>query len=113
MKAKKLPAWTKKLPKSVTICGKRWKIKCNMRGGCMFNYLKSLITVGCNCGSDTAIEGLIHEISEAVHIEMRYRYARASGGENGDMLFCMNHNQFEIHNLCLVAALRDCGLLKC
>jgi len=107
-----LPAWVKKLPKKVTICGKRWAIKYNMMGGCMFDYRKNLITVGSNSGSDTAVEGLIHEISEAVHIEMRYRYSRANCGEDGDMLFCMNHNQFEIHNLCLVAALRDCELLR-
>lgn len=112
MKAKKLPTWTKKLPKNVTICGKRWRIKYNMLGGCMFEYRKSLITVGCYSGSDTAVEGLVHEISEVVHVELRYRYARTSGGENGDMLFCLNHNQFENHNLNMVAALRDCGLLR-
>ena len=107
----KPPTWTKKLPKKVTICGKRWKIKYNMRGGCMFDYCKSLITVGCMSGRDTALEGLIHEISEAVHVEMRYRFMKTSSGENGSYRFCMDHEQFEIHNIGLVAALRDCGLL--
>lgn len=107
-----LPTWTKRRPRKVTICGKTWSIKYNMRGGCCFEYRKSLITVGCNSGEDTAIEGLVHEISEAVHVEHRNRYMRTGSGENGDFIFHLSHDTFETHNMSLVAALRDCKLLK-
>ena len=112
MKTEKIPAWVKQLPKKVTICGKRWAIKCNDRGGCAFNYDNSLITVGCRSGKDTAVEGLVHEISEVVHVEMRNRFMRTCCGDNGDFRFCMDHGEFDIHNIALVAALRNCGLLR-
>ena len=78
----------------------------------MFQYCNGRITVGCLSGRDSAIEGLIHEINEIVHVELRLRYTKASSGENGDIMFVMDHQQFEIHNINMVAALRDCGLLK-
>jgi len=107
----KLPAWQKKLPKKVTICGRVYKIGYNMLRGAAFNCGPGKIMVGCDCARDVALESLIHEISEIVHVEMGFRFYRRQG-ENGDMMFVMNHVKFQQHNLLMVAALMDCGLLK-
>jgi hypothetical protein len=33
-------------------------------------------------------------------------------GDNGDLRFILNHDQFQQHNMLLVAALKDCGVIK-
>lgn len=108
----KLPAWTKALPKKVTICGIRYRITYNMRsGGAYFSGRNCVIKVGCTCGRDTAIQALIHEISEVAHMILLTRFNSGSW-ENGDMRFIMTHDDFERHNNELVAALKQCKLLR-
>jgi len=106
----KLPAWTKTMPKSVIICGVRYKIAYNMLGGACFSGANCKIHVGCGAGRDTAVQSLIHEISEAAHMILLTRFNRGSW-ENGDMRFIMSHDDFERHNNELVAALKQCKLL--
>jgi hypothetical protein len=43
---------------------------------------------------------------------MRQRLTKSADCNNGDFVFVMNHDRFEQHNTALVAALKDCGLLK-
>lgn len=107
----KLPAWQKKMPKSVMICGKLTKIRYNLKRGCSLYWSEHVIIVGCSEGKDDAIDGLVHEISECVHIELRQRFTKHGNCENGDFLFVMDHDRFEQHNSLLVAALRDCGII--
>lgn len=106
----KLLAWLKHLPRKVTICGVRYKIKYNMLSGAAFSCADAEIKVGCDCHRDVAINSLVHEISEAAYCELLMRFQ--SSRQNGDMRFIMTHNDFERHNNALVAALRDCGLLR-
>lgn len=104
-----LPAWSKKMPRRVTICGKPYKVGYNMRGGACFNVQTYKITVGCIGTREEAHEMLIHEISECVHVELGHRYFN---GESGHYAFVLDHAAFQRHNLLMVAVLRDCGLLR-
>ena len=106
----KLPAWTKKMPKKVTICGRTFKIVYNMRRGALFSFDDAKITIGCVEPRDEIVDSLIHEISEAAHVLLGYRFH--NGGEGCEMIFHMDHAKFQNHNIMLVAALKDCGLLK-
>lgn len=104
---KQLPVWAKKLPKKVTICGRPYKINYNMRRGAGGETDDLEINVGCQRARQVILETLIHEISELTHWELSNRYV------TGDELrFVMTHLDFQNHNVALVAALLDCGLLK-
>lgn len=105
-----LPNYAKSLPRKVTVCGLRFTITYNMRGGACFNCNDCTIKVGCSGTKDVAMQSLFHEISEIVHVELLQRFH--SSGENGDKRFIMTHDDFERHNNELVGALRNCGLLK-
>jgi hypothetical protein len=102
----KLPHWTKSLPRKVVITGVAYKITYNMRSGACFNCRTATIKVGCRCTRDTTLQSLVHEISEIAHVHLYNRF------HNGDMRFVMNHDRFDTHNSELVAALRNCGLMK-
>ncbi len=104
----KLPKWVKKLPKKVVICGRVYKIiHCMTREGAAFWLRDCIIELGCTYTQRVVCENLIHEISEIVHCEMRFRTENSDG-----YMFVMNHAQFQQHSMLLVAALRDCGILK-
>ena len=105
----KLPAWTKKMPKKVTICGIVYQIRYIMERGASFQTRPPLIEVGVADGERYTTEPMIHEISEIIHTEMGTRLYRRV---EGDYVFVCSHGQFQNHNLMLIAALRDCGLLK-
>lgn len=106
----KLPTFAKSLPRKVMICGVRYRINYNMKGGACFDCVTCKIAVGCRSGRDTAVQSLIHEISEIVHVHMYNRFH--NGGENGDNRFFMTHDDFDLHNTQLVAALQNCGMLR-
>lgn len=105
----KLPKWANKLPKKVTICGYPYKIIYNMATDACFNTGEHIIKVGCNCPQALAREMLFHEISEIIHIEIGSRHCRCT---DSYYLFAMDHVKFSDHNMLLVAALKDCGLLR-
>ncbi len=102
-----LPKWTKKLPKKVTICGRKHNIVYNMALGATADTSDQLITIGCQHSREVALELLVHEITELVYWELGYRYS--SGNETR---FSMSHAEFQNSTIVLVAALIDCGLLK-
>ena len=64
--------------------------------------------VRCNCTRAEAIDRLIHEISEIVHVETGTRFG---DGTNSKTRFILSHREFKQHNMLLVTALLDCGLL--
>ena len=106
-----LPAWSKKLPRSVTVTGVKYKITFHMdHSGACFNCTLCTIKLGCTGTRDIAMQALIHEISEVVHVHHMNRFH--SGSENGDLVFVMDHDAFEKHNYAFHAAMVDCGLLK-
>jgi len=106
----KLPHWTKSLPRKVTICGIRYSISYNLNRGCCFDCVTCKILVGCSSTKDVAVSGLIHEISEVIHVHQFNRFH--NGSENGDLRFFMTHDAFERHNDELVNVLRSSGLMK-
>lgn len=65
-----LPAWTKKLPKKVVICGRSYKIKYNMLNGAHFRTSTRSIVVGCCYSKEETADSLFHEISEIIHCEL-------------------------------------------
>ena len=102
-----LPAWTKKMPKKVVICGRTYKIKYNQnRGGCA-DLDEQEIIIGCVRSKEVILEVLLHEISEIVLVELGYNF-----GHGREIRFVMDHAQFQNHGIMLTAALLDCGLLK-
>ena len=106
-----LPKWVKKMPKRVTICGFKYTITYNDLSGASFGCRLCKILVGVDCTRDRALDALIHEISEIVHCELGF-LTHNGRGENGDMRFSMDHQQFSSHSTLLVEALKDGGLLK-
>lgn len=103
----KLPAWANKLPKKVTILGRIYKIKYNMERGACADGDDMEIIIGCLRSKAVALEFLVHEIGELIHLEVGYRF-----GFGRESRFIMDHAQFQNHTMILVAALIDCGLLK-
>lgn len=103
----KLPAWSKKLPKKVTILGRVYKIVYNMEQGACGDCDKLEIIIGCCRPRVVALEYLVHEISEIIHVEAGYRFDCCR-----EHRFVMDHAEFQNHTMILVAALIDCGLMK-
>ena len=109
MTKRELPKWVKKMPKSVTICGTTYGIEYTMGRGAEFKIHPPIIQVGCDDVREIVMEALIHEINEVTHVELGTRFYRRV---EGDYIFVMSHGRFQNHNLMMVAALRECGLLK-
>ncbi len=102
----KLPAWTNNMPSRVTICGKAYTVLYGDSSS--FDCTTHIIHVGCKATQDVAREELIHEISEALHVELGSRFQN----RDSEYSFAMDHTAFRNHNKLMVAALRDCGLMK-
>jgi len=103
----KLPAWQKKLPRKVTLCGRTYEIIYNMQRGACGDFDTQKITIGCSCSKEVTLDYLVHEISEIIHTQLGYTF-----GYGREERYVMVHAQFQNHNMLLVAALLDCGLLK-
>ena len=98
-----------KLPKTVFLGGRKWKIIKNRKhsGGGTFDCSISEIGIGTKSKKHIP-EVLIHEIMEASCAERGYCYNRNGVMEDsGHMLFCMDHQQLK--NLCadIALALKD------
>ena len=109
MTKQKFPKWVEKMPKKVVVCGTTYGITYTMGRGASFNVQPPAIEVGCGEVREIVMESIIHEISEITHVELGTRFYRRV---DNDHIFVMTHGRFQNHNLMLVAALRECGLLK-
>ena len=87
-----------KIPKTVMIDGRSWKVKLNPKdSGGWFSAGKSTISVGTFSGMEHAWNIFLHECAEAVATMLWFRYQKAKDVQgNGDYMFVMNHDQFEI-----------------
>lgn len=85
-----------RLPKSIIICGKRFKILTDKKqDGGSFRESTRTILVGTKF-KEYIIEILTHEVIEAIFAISGMRYkAEYNGFENGDLLFSFNHKEFE------------------
>lgn len=81
-----------------------------MLGGASFDCDDAKIIIGCIGPYAEAIDSLVHEISEIVHVMGGTRFY--NGGRSSELIFVTDHAKFQNHNMMLVAALIDCGLLK-
>lgn len=94
-----------KIPKSVDILGHKFKIIKNPKtNGGFFNIGLdgneiTIGTLGMEDNPDWTFNVLMHEISEAIHCLLNYRYE--AYGDIKDYKFVMNHKEFENHNLIL------------
>lgn len=86
-----------KLPKSIIICGKTYKVTQNNKvNGACFSCNSQRIEVGTRDTDEKTFESFIHEIIEIVLCEHDLRYQKnRSEIENGDYLFAFNHDQYE------------------
>lgn len=85
-----------KIPKKIDICGKIFTIKQDKTLlGAAFDFDTRIITLGTNSKQEGDIfEGLMHEISEAIHIIQGTRFEDVG---NSSYLFVQNHNTFQSH----------------
>jgi hypothetical protein len=87
-----------KLPKSVCIAGKTYKITVdkNSAGG-WFGTTSQEIKIGTKGLKDEMVLiTFLHEVIEAIFTERNMRYSlRYNNPENGDYLYSFNHDQFE------------------
>ena len=104
-----------KLPKTITICGRVYKIKedKNLLGGKFFCG-EQVIVIGTkdNPHQDELLNIILHEIIEAILTERNLRYKlQYVEVENGHYLFNFNHQDFENWIADLTCALKP--FIKC
>ena len=87
-----------KLPKTLQICGKTYKITTNNKvGGAWFSCNKQMIELGTRDSKERQLASLIHEIMEIVMVEREYRFQTSVlEPENGDYMFVFCHKGYEI-----------------
>lgn len=85
-----------KIPKSVVISGKRWKVVVDPKnGGGWFDGAKNIISIGTKYPQDIS-DIFIHEVLECILTENNLRYSLGrTPKENGDLIFSFNHKEFE------------------
>jgi hypothetical protein len=100
-----------KLPKTITICGDKYAIKpCATSNGGSFDTFKRVITVGVLDPLKTH-SIIIHEVVELVFAIRNIRYTKeVVSPDNGDYLFCFDHEQFNQAMEDVSAALKDIRL---
>jgi len=87
-----------KLPKTVIIAGRTWKIVTDKKQrGAWYSGDKQKIVIGLKDATQEQTRiNLLHEVIEAVFSERLLRYKLPyTGDDNGHYLFVMNHYQFE------------------
>ena len=95
--------------KSVTCASKRYSVKYhpNTSGG-QFHTKTKEIHIGTKCSKQDMLETLLHEIAEVILVERNIRYAQEKGvTENGDYMFVMNHDSFEMFIKDLTLAVQE------
>ncbi len=98
-----------KLPKTVIIGGRDWKIEYKKDKNdheSSAHMGKSLIKIRSDC-PDYATEAFLHEIAESIMVERGYRF---SSHDTNNYRFVMNHQEFESFIIDLRLALK--GMLK-
>ena len=93
----------------INIAGKEFKILISKdTSGAEFNYSEQVIKLGV-CDEKYAIEILIHEISEIIHVMLGNRLLK---NENNSYIFLMDHCGFQAHNEILVNTLINNKIIK-
>jgi hypothetical protein len=84
-----------KIPKTVILCGKLFKIKQDSSsGGGWFRSDPPTISVGTKF-PERISEVFLHEVIECIFAIRDMRYNLKGGQENGDLLFSFSHKEFE------------------
>ena len=93
----------------INIAGKEFKVIISKEtSGAEFNYNEQVIKLGVY-DEKCAIEILIHEISEIIHIMLGHRLFKS---ENNSYIFIMDHSEFQTHNEILVNTLINNKIIK-
>lgn len=82
-----------KIPKSVIIAGKTYRVKTDNSGGGSFDGVKGIITIGTKYKQDIS-SIFFHECFEAICSERGYRYRYYSDCDNNTK-FVFDHNEFQ------------------
>jgi hypothetical protein len=85
-----------KIPKTVLICGQRWKIlQEDKKLGGSFNSARCEIRIG-TLSKKECPDVFIHEVFESILAMSNLRYSLGRQlDENGDLIFVFNHKEFE------------------
>lgn len=97
-----------KLPKKVIICGKEVKVETDKKcvGG-RWASATNLISIGTRNPNEVA-DTFLHEVIEVVFVESGLRFERSRHTpENGEFVFVMTHQEFEIAVGQIAYALKD------
>ena len=101
------------IPKELNICGRIFKVTEDEDSyNSSFNFLDNSIVVGTKYPEDNqtpTLQGLVHEISEIIHIILGQRFQDTY---NDSYLFLCNHNGFQSHCEILVDTLISNKILK-
>ena len=94
-----------KLPQTVNICGKIYKVKKDPRSyDGKGSTAKCEMTVGTkNKNPERQFEILIHEVMEIAAVERDIRY---NGCRQDDLLFVMSHKEFDNYSVDIATAIR-------
>lgn len=95
------------IPKTILICGREHKVIVDKNsGGGWFDEAKCQIGVGTKYPNEVA-EIILHEVIEAVLSVRNMRYTKQRADiDNGDYLFCYNHEDFQNSILDIAQALK-------
>ena len=96
-----------KIPKQITINGRKIKVKQKKMNGGSFNWWDHEIIIASNVCKDLQEEILLHEIVEYIMVDMDLRYSLQLDNSNGDYLFSFSHQQYVIFIKSLHAALNS------
>ena len=97
-----------KIPKTVFIAGKEWKIVIDKKeAGASFCTSETTMTIGTLWGEGQTRENFLHEILEAILCERMLRYKLRDGLDNGDLMFVMKHEDMSQVVQDLALALKD------
>ena len=84
-------------PKTLIIGGVKWKIIFDKTQGGFFDWQDHIIKIEKKYSDERRFQCLIHEICEIIFLNNNYRYKKCLNEvHNGDFLFSVNHNEFEI-----------------
>ncbi len=96
-----------RLPKTVDICGKTYKVKADPESdGGTVDSDKLIITIGTSTPLEVP-ENIVHEFGEAIMMERDFRYAaEREQPENEHYRFVLDHKEWQLFCKDLAIALR-------
>ena len=95
-----------KIPKTISVCGKKFAIKLNPKHDGGSSDLETLVIEIGTFDSSEVAENLIHEVGETIMMIRDFRYAlEREEPDNGDFRFFLSHQDWKTFSKDLSIAL--------